>query len=55
MYFLGAMVIVTGVLYLNGYIGSRYVSAHHEIPLSVNDVIGHTKGSQGDCVSCKWY
>lgn len=56
MYFLGALVIAVGLLFMGGYIGTRNVdNMSRQVPLSVDGVIGHAAGSNGDCDTCKWY
>ena len=60
LYFLAAVVMLTGLLYIGGYIGNQSATTHYSVGSNMAKLVGDPShsddnGSAGGCASCKWY
>lgn len=54
LYFIAAVVLLIGLLYVGGYIGHTDSSSVIATTQDMNQVISNSDSS-GGCSSCKWY
>ena len=54
-YFLAAVFLALGLMYLGGYIGGSNQHRVYSAAEGVNQLTGSQPSASGGCASCKWY